>query len=149
MEKVKSLNLLTVQEASKLASVSNSHLYHASVAKNLTSIRIGGLLRFSKIDLGMIEDDEVHQDFLMTVKEVSKLLKVSTCWVYENSELLKIAEVKHGRAKRYSALKLLKIINQSREERRRSNNVVEESSWDQTKVRRIIFPGCPGYSKVI
>lgn len=95
----------------------------------------------------MIEDDEVHQDFLMTVKEVSKLLKVSTCWVYENSELLKIAEVKHGRAKRYSALKLLKIINQSREERR-SNNVVEESSWDQTKGRRIIFPGCPGYSKV-
>ena len=148
MEKVKSLNLLTVQEASKLASVSKSHLYHASVAKNLTSIRIGGLLRFSKIDLGMIEDDEVHQDFLMTVKEVSKLLKVSTCWVYENSELLKIAEVKHGTAKRYSALKLLKIINQSREERRRSNNVVEESSWDQTKGRRIIFPGCPGYSKV-
>ena len=86
MEKVKSLNLLTVQEASKLASVSKSHLYHASVAKNLTSIRIGGLLRFSKIDLGMIEDDEVHQDFLMTVKEVSKLLKVSTCWVYENSK---------------------------------------------------------------
>ena len=148
MEKVKSLNWLTVQEAAKLASVSKSHLYHASVAKNLTSIRIGGLLRFSKIDLGMIEDDEVHQDFLMTVKEVSKLLKVSTCWVYENSELLKIAEVKHGRAKRYSALKLLKIINQSREERRRSNNVVEESSWDQTKGRRIIFPGCPGYSKV-
>ncbi|MPM99460.1 hypothetical protein SDC9_146651 [bioreactor metagenome] len=147
MEKVKSLNLLTVQEASKLASVSKSHLYHASVAKNLTSIRIGGLLRFSKIDLGMIEDDEVHQDFLMTVKEVSKLLKVSTCWVYENSELLKIAEVKHGRAKRYSALKLLKIINQSREERR-SNNAIEESSWDQTKGRRIIFPGCPGYSKV-
>ena len=136
-----------MEEASKLASVSKSHLYHASVAKNLTSIRIGGLLRFSKIDLGMIEDDEVHQDFLMTVKEVSKLLKVSTCWVYENSELLKIAEVKHGRAKRYSALKLLKIINQSREERR-SNNVVEESSWDQTKGRRIIFPGCPGYSKV-
>ena len=148
MEKVKSLNLLTVQEASKLASVSQSHLYHASVAKNLTSIRIGGLLRFSKIDLGLIEDDEVNQDFLMTVKEVSKLLKVSTCWIYENSELLKIAEVKHGRAKRYSALKLLKIINQSREERRRSNNVVEESSWDQTKGRRIIFPGCPGYSKV-
>lgn len=147
MEKVKSLNLLTVQEASKLASVSKSHLYHASVAKNLTSIRIGGLLRFSKIDLGMIEDDEVHQDFLMTVKEVSKLLKVSTCWVYENSELLKIAEVKHGRAKRYSALKLLKIINQSREERRISN-ANEESSWDQTKGRRIIFPGCPGYSKV-
>lgn len=147
MEKVKSLNLLTVQEASKLASVSQSHLYHASVAKNLTSIRIGGLLRFSKIDLGMIEDDEVHQDFLMTVKEVSKLLKVSTCWVYENSELLKIAEVKHGRAKRYSALKLLKIINQSREERRRSN-ANEESSWDQKKGRRIIFPGCPGYSKV-
>ena len=147
MEKVKSLSLLTVQEASKLASVSKSHLYHASVAKNLTSIRIGGLLRFSKIDLGMIEDDEVHQDFLMTVKEVSKLLKVSTCWVYENSELLKIAEVKHGRAKRYSALKLLKIINQSREERR-SNNAIEESSWDQTKGRRIIFPGCPGYSKV-
>ena len=136
-----------MQEASKLASVSKSHLYHASVAKNLTSIRIGGLLRFSKIDLGMIEDDEVHQDFLMTVKEVSKLLKVSTCWVYENSELLKIAEVKHGRAKRYSALKLLKIINQSREERR-SNNAIEESSWDQTKGRRIIFPGCPGYSKV-
>ena len=148
MEKVKTLNLLTVEEASKIASVSQSHLYHASAAKNLTSIRIGGLLRFSKIDLGMIEDDEVHQDFLMTVKEVSKLLKVSTCWVYENSELLKIAEVKHGRAKRYSALKLLKIINQSREERRRSNNVVEESSWDQTKGRRIIFPGCPGYSKV-
>lgn len=147
MEKVKSLNLLTVKEASKLASVSQSHLYHASVAKNLTSIRIGGLLRFSKIDLGMIEDDEVHQDFLMTVKEVSKLLKVSTCWVYENSELLKIAEVKHGRAKRYSALKLLKIINQSREERR-SNNAIEESSWDQAKGRRIIFPGCPGYSKV-
>ena len=147
MEKVKSLNLLTVEEASKLASVSKSHLYHASVAKNLTSIRIGGLLRFSKIDLGMIEDDEVHQDFLMTVKEVSKLLKVSTCWVYENSELLKIAEVKHGRAKRYSALKLLKIINQSREERR-TNNAIEESSWDKTKGRRIIFPGCPGYSKV-
>lgn len=147
MEKVKSLNLLTVQEASKLASVSKSHLYHASVAKNLTSIRIGGLLRFSKIDLGMIEDDEVHQDFLMTVKEVSKLLKVSTCWIYENSELLKIAEVKHGRAKRYSALKLLKIINQSREERR-TNNAIEESSWDKTKGRRIIFPGCPGYSKV-
>ena len=148
MEKVKSLNLLTVQEASKLASVSQSHLYRAAKAKNLTSIRIGGLLRFSKLDLGIHEDDEVHQDFLMTVKEVSKLLKVSTCWVYENSELLKIAEVKHGRAKRYSALKLLKIINQSREERRRSNNVVEESSWDQTKGRRIIFPGCPGYSKV-
>ena len=147
MEKVKSLNLLTVEEASKLASVSQSHLYHASVAKNLTSIRIGGLLRFSKIDLGMIEDDEVHQDFLMTVKEVSKLLKVSTCWVYENSELLKIAEVKHGRAKRYSALKLLKIINQSREERRISN-ANEESSWDKAKGRRIIFPGCPGYSKV-
>ena len=147
MEKIKSLNLLTVQEASKLASVSKSHLYHASVAKNLTSIRIGGLLRFSKIDLGMIEDDEVHQDFLMTVKEVSKLLKVSTCWVYENSELLKIAEVKHGRAKRYSALKLLKIINQSREERRISN-ANEESSWDKAKGRRIIFPGCPGYSKV-
>lgn len=147
MEKVKSLNLLTVEEASKLASVSQSHLYHASAAKNLTSIRIGGLLRFSKIDLGMIEDDEVHQDFLMTVKEVSKLLKVSTCWVYENSELLKIAEVKHGRAKRYSALKLLKIINQSREERR-TNNAIEESSWDPTKGRRIIFPGCPEYSKV-
>ena len=147
MEKVKSLNLLTVQEASKLASVSQSHLYRAAKAKNLTSIRIGGLLRFSKLDLGIHEDDEVHQDFLMTVKEVSKLLKVSTCWVYENSELLKIAEVKHGRAKRYSALKLLKIINQSREERR-SNNVVEESSWDKTKGRRIIFPGCPGYSKV-
>ena len=95
----------------------------------------------------MIEDDEVHQDFLMTVKEVSKLLKVSTCWVYENSELLKIAEVKHGRAKRYSALKLLKIINQSREERRISN-ANEESSWDKAKGRRIIFPGCPGYSKV-
>ena len=148
MEKVKSLNLLTVQEASKLASVSQSHLYRAAKAKNLTSIRIGGLLRFSKLDLGIHEDDEVHQDFLMTVKEVSKLLKVSTCWVYENSELLKIAEVKHGRAKRYSALKLLKIINQSREERRRSNNTIEESSWDKTKGRRIIFPGCPGYSKV-
>lgn len=147
MEKVKTLNLLIVEEASNVASVSKSYLYHAAVAKNLTSIRIGGLLRFSKLDLGIHEDDEVEQDFLITAKEVSKLLKVNPSWVYQNSNLLRKAEIKHGRSKRYSAVKLLKIINESRKERRRSNNAIEESSWDQTKGRRIIFPGCPGYSK--
>ena len=148
MEKVKTLNLLTVEEASKIASVSQSHLYHATLSRSIASVKLGGLVRFCKLDLGLEESDAMIEDSLLDPKELAEILKVHSSWIHKNENLLKSAQVKYGRRKRYSAVKLLKIINQSREERFNSKINLKESSWDKTKGRRIIFPGCPGYSKV-